>query len=308
MPRGGRDAAPRKALGGEDMPAVTDDSSVSFKVYIMYLIRRSRNYGVYRAIAAAGGDGPAHRGTTLGPVSDPRPKPKPHRRGPAGAPRARLAAAPVWCKRGIVPACACAVLLSAMGCQRDRGRRARGTVDAAPPAAKVKPAAPRLPFDPDDDRLDVVGAWAMAAPSNESDAPPAARARRLPIDHQPWPLPVNGSLRIELWQRLADFRVRLLDDRGRILPHEALVGQVPGRTRGDRVEPGGTWVEVHPTEGFPPGRPVRVVIDGENGPRPLDIHGKGYEDLTLDAVGDTPPKRDELQGDAGSGIGVERIP
>jgi hypothetical protein len=170
----------------------------------------------------------------------------------------------------------------------------------------AKPAAPRLPFDPDDGHLDVVGAWAMAAPSEGGAA--TGRARRLPLDHQPWPVPVHGSLRIELWQRLADFRVRLLDDRGRLIPHEALVGQVPGRRWGQKVEPGGTWVEVHPTDGFPPGRPVRLLIDGENGPRPLDIHGKGYEDLALDAVGDTPAEAEGTSGDAGAGIGVEQLP
>jgi len=201
-----------------------------------------------------------------------------------------------------------ASLLAVAGCPSAQPTQPKQPSDApqapssarAPELAAKAPASVKiaLPFDPEDDLLDIVGVWALTA----KDAKPVAMSKKI----RPWAVPVHGSLRVELWQRLTDFRVRLLDGDGRMLPHEVLVGQVPVHPQRKPVEPGGTWVQVTATDGFPPATPVQIVIDGENGPRALDIHGKGYQDLVLDVIGDTPTAPLD-PGDAGEDAGTPPI-
>ncbi|MDF1563476.1 MAG: hypothetical protein P1V51_10540 [Deltaproteobacteria bacterium] len=241
-----------------------------------------------------------------------RPPDRPREVGPRGRIRA-----PFWAGLG---------LLLLAGCPAgDRGGSTAATgagsqaqaiqpvVDAGPPAP------PPLPFEIEDDRLDVVAAWAVLPAERGSvdggsgdagaEAPTAGPIlEELPRETRPWSVPLDGALRIELWQRLIDFRVRLLDSQGRSLGSEVLVGEVPTRQRGGEAEPGGTWIEVRPRGGFPPATPCRVVFDGESGPYVLDLKGKAFQDLTLDVVGDSPPAELEA-GDGGAlPIGSEELP
>lgn len=154
-----------------------------------------------------------------------------------------------------------AALLWLPGCHRPASR---ATVHAAPKGP------PPPPFDVLDDHLDIVAIQAVTP----------AGATRLAIHDDAVRLPVGAALRLELWQRLADGRVRLVTPDDRLVPFRLETGPVASRG-GGRPEPGGTWFRLTPMRPLEPDHDYQLRIEGERNDQPTDDSGKAFRDLAL---------------------------
>ncbi len=93
-------------------------------------------------------------------------------------------------------------------------------------------------------------------------------------------IPRGGSLYLETWQRLDDYRVRLVDSNDRLVPFSLEAGPVALRSSGN-AEPGGTWVRLTPAGELQQGRDYALRLEPELGDRITDYHGYEYEDLSI---------------------------
>ena len=144
-----------------------------------------------------------------------------------------------------------------------------------PEASAVQPAGSTVPpppaGNPADSRIDLVAAAALGAEA-ETPLDPSGGTLELPSG--------DAALRLETLERLDDYRVRLADPKGRLLPALIESGPVPTRSAGTPI-PGGTWIRVQPTEPLEAGKRYELRIEGERGPHVLASDGRRLDDLVL---------------------------
>ena len=174
-----------------------------------------------------------------------------------------------------------------------------GACDSAPPEparlVPATPAPPPLPFDAEDARLDLVG---LAMRDLEGWRPlelidgAAASPGELALGH---------PLRVELFQRPADFRAFVVDERGRTVPLRVSGGPVATRP-GPTPAPGGHWFRVELVEALEIGAALELRLESQGGGPLQDIAGRSYDDLVL-PLRVVPPPEPAAQAEGIPGAG-----
>lgn len=153
-----------------------------------------------------------------------------------------------------------------------------GTSTSGPEEPAEPKGPPPPPFDVTDARLDVSRLTADSDGRTVALDPKAATIE----------VPAGWALALTTWQRLTDFRVRLVDDRDHLVPYHLESGPVAVRSEA-RPEPGGTWVRVVPDPALEVGDTYLLEIEGEQSDSVHDQAGRTYEDLVLTLQAVEPP-------------------
>lgn len=150
--------------------------------------------------------------------------------------------------------------------------------DAATGGQEAAPAPPPPPpFDVTDDRVDVSSLAAVRG----------GEATALDLQAQPLRVPADAHLSLTTWQRLVDYRVRLVDPRDRLVPYQVESGPVAVRSA-ERPEPGGTWFRIQPEPPLAPGASYQLRLEGERADSLVDHLGRAYQDLVLELIVEAP--------------------